>query len=85
MASTDPRITENDYVELLRPNGRWPAGTRGTAVRDHHDWKLVEVSDEQGVMLDLLEVDELDLKLISAHPSVPPSSPAVPLPARARL
>ncbi len=73
------RITENDYVELVRPSGKWPAGTKGTAVSDHGAWKLVEVSDDQGVMLDLLDVEQEDLRLIAAFPSVPPSSPATSL------
>jgi hypothetical protein len=77
MGSTRTQITENDYVELRRSSGRWPAGTKGTAVSDHGAWKLVEVSDDQGVMLDLLEVEQGDLKLIAAYPSVPPSSLAM--------
>jgi hypothetical protein len=79
MGSTRTPITENDYVELVRPSGKWPAGTRGTAVSDHGAWKLVEVSDDQGVMLDLLEVEQKDLRLIAAYPSVPPPSLAMPL------
>ncbi len=62
-----------------RPSGKWPAGTKGTAVSDHGAWKLVEVSDDQGVMLDLLDVEQEDLRLIAAYPSVPPSSPATSL------
>jgi hypothetical protein len=77
MARTKTQITENDYVELMRPSGKWPAGTRGTAVSDHGNWKLVEVSDDQGVMLDLVEVNELDLQLIAAYPSVPSPSLAL--------
>jgi len=76
MGCTRTQITENDYVEL-RSSGRWPAGTKGTAVSDHGAWKLVEVSDDQGVMLDLLEVEQGDLKLIAAYPSVPSSSMAM--------
>lgn len=61
--------TENDYVELIRDIGRWPSGTRGTVVSDHETWKLVEISDDHGQMLDLLEVDGGDLRLITQHPS----------------
>lgn len=61
-------ISENDYVELTRPIGKWPVGTRGTAVSDHGLSKLIEVSDNQGQMLDLFEVAEEDLRLISKHP-----------------
>ena len=67
MAIVRARITENDYVELIHPVGKWPAGTKGTAVSDYGSWKLLEVSDEQGQMLDLFEVAETDLRLISQH------------------
>ncbi|HVO55009.1 MAG TPA: hypothetical protein VMT37_11420 [Solirubrobacterales bacterium] len=69
MAIADSKITENDYVELRSAVGRWPAGTRGTAVLDHGESKLIEVSDERGQMLDLFEVSAADLKLISQHPA----------------
>jgi hypothetical protein len=68
MGQTETRITENDYVELRRPIGRWPAGTRGTAVSDHGACKLIEVSDSQGVMLDLFDADEIDLELLEHYP-----------------
>jgi hypothetical protein len=79
MGSTRTPIAENDYVELVRPCGKWPAGTRGTAVSDHGAWKLVEVSDDHGVMLDLLEIEQGDLRLITAYPSVPPPPLAMSL------
>jgi hypothetical protein len=66
-----PLITENDYVELTRGIGKWPAGTRGTAVSDHGASKLIEVSDDRGQMLDLFEVAEEDLELIQHFPSQP--------------
>jgi hypothetical protein len=69
MAMVKIRITENDYVELRRQIGRWPAGTRGAAVSDHTVSKLIEISDGQGQMLDLLEVAEEDLVLVEQHPS----------------
>jgi hypothetical protein len=69
MSITHFQITENDVVELTRSIGKWAAGTRGAVVADHDVWKLVEVSDDQGQMLDLLEVDDCDLKLISQYPS----------------
>jgi hypothetical protein len=68
MAITPARITENDVVELMRDIGRWPAGTQGTALSDHGASKLVEISDDRGQMLDLFEVAETDLRLISQHP-----------------
>jgi hypothetical protein len=64
-------ITENDYVELKRNIGKWPAGTRGTAVSDHGISKLIEVSDDRGQMLDLFEVAEEDLELIQSFPFQP--------------
>jgi hypothetical protein len=66
-----PLITENDYIELRRDIGRWPAGTRGTAVSDHGPSKLIEISDDQGQELDLFEVAEEDLELIERFPSKP--------------
>jgi hypothetical protein len=65
--ATVTRIGEHDYVELRRSVGRWSPGTRGTAVSDYGDWKLIEISDGQGQMLDLIDVAEVDLKLISQH------------------
>jgi hypothetical protein len=77
MRIVNPRITENDVVALTRDIGKWAAGTKGAVVSDHDAWKLVEVSDDQGVMLDLLEVEQEDLRLITSYPSVPPSSLAM--------
>jgi hypothetical protein len=54
---------------LKRSVGNWSAGTRGTAVSDHGDSKLIEVSDDQGQMLDLFEVPEAQLRLITSYPS----------------
>jgi len=68
MRTAHVQITENDVVALKRSIGMWAAGTRGAVVGDHGDWKLVEVSDEQGQMLDLLEVDDRDLRLINRYP-----------------
>jgi hypothetical protein len=71
MAVIKTQITENDYIELARSVESWPAGTRGAAVSDHGASKLIEISDDQGQMLDLIEVDEVDLRLISKHRAVP--------------
>jgi len=68
MATIKAQIHENDYVELACAHGKWPAGTRGTAVSDHGASKLIEISDKLGQMLDLVEVSEEDLRLISQHP-----------------
>lgn len=68
MAAVRTHIGENDYVELVQPVGVWAAGIRGTAVSDYGAWKLIEISDDRGQMLDLIEVAEADLRLISQHP-----------------
>lgn len=68
MEATNALITENDYVELKRDIGQWPAGTRGTAVSDHGASKLIEISDDHGYELDMFEVAEEDLKLIKQYP-----------------
>ena len=68
MATVQSQITENDYVEFACSQGKWPAGTRGTAVSDHGISKLIEISNERGEMLDLVEVLEGELRLIAQHP-----------------
>lgn len=67
MATVKHAIGEIDVVELLKPVGKWPAGTRGAVVSDHGDVKLVEISDDQGQMLDLISVAEPRLKLIAKY------------------
>ncbi len=67
MATVKHAISEIDYVELLDAVGRWPAGTRGTVVDERGEWKQIEISDDQGQMLDLISVAEPRLKLISKH------------------
>ncbi len=60
-------IAENDFVELRDQVGQWMPGTSGTVVSDHGDSKLIEIVDEHGAMLDLIEVAEDRLRLISKH------------------
>jgi len=67
MATVKQALRENDVVELVDSIGRWPAGRLGAVVSDYGDVKLVEITDEEGVMLDLIQVDEPRLKLISRH------------------
>jgi hypothetical protein len=67
MASVKHAIHEHDFVALRQPAGRWPAGTTGTVVSEHGEQKLIEVSDHQGVMLDLISQPESDLDLVSKH------------------
>lgn len=60
-------IDENDVVEFLDHVGPWMPGTRGTVVSDHGDSKLIEVADENGAMLELIEVTEDRLRLVAKH------------------
>jgi hypothetical protein len=72
MDSTKTEITENDYVELTEQVGKWPAGTRGTAVLDHGPAKMIEVSDDRGQELDMFDVMNEKLKLIKHYPMTMP-------------
>jgi hypothetical protein len=67
METVKQAIRENDVVELLSSTGSWPTGTSGTIVSERTEQKLVEISDGQGQMLDLVSVPESQLKLISKH------------------
>lgn len=66
-------IHENDYVELTQPvdklegTGQWPAGTRGTVVAEHDQHKMIEISNDCGVALDVISQTEDQLKLVSKH------------------
>ena len=67
MASVKHAIGEHDFIELLESMGKWALGTTGTVVSDHGDSKLIEISDDRGVMLDLIEVAEDRLRLVTKH------------------
>jgi hypothetical protein len=67
MASVKHAIGEHDVIELFDGVGKWASGTTGTVVSDHGDSKLIEISDDRGVMLDLIEVAEDRLRLIAKH------------------
>jgi hypothetical protein len=69
MATVKYKINEHDVVELLDSVTRWPAGSVGTVVAEQGYWKLVEISDDQGVGLDQISVPEPQLKLISKYTS----------------
>ncbi len=66
-------IGEIDVVALTKAiakakgTGTWPAGTEGTVVSDHGDVKLIEISDDDGQMLDLISVPESQLKLVTKY------------------
>jgi hypothetical protein len=67
MSSVKHAIGEHDVVELRDDISEWAAGTSGTVVSDHGDSKLIEISDDRGVMLDLFEVAESRLRLVAKH------------------
>lgn len=69
MATTQQAIKEIDVVELLEGVGEWPVGTVGTVVHDLGQWKQIEISDDRGVMLDLVSVAEPQLRLVAKHSS----------------
>jgi hypothetical protein len=69
MAITKQAIKEIDVVELLGDVGDWPVGTVGTVVHDLGQWKQIEISDDRGVMLDLVSVEEPRLRLVAKHSS----------------
>lgn len=67
MAIVKHAIGENDFIGLRGTVGRWPTGTTGTVVSDYGPVKLVEISNERGETLDLIQVPEPQLKRISKH------------------
>jgi Domain of unknown function (DUF4926) len=73
MATVKHAIGENDFVALTRAvnktqdTGNWSAGTTGTVVSDYGDVKLVEISDKDGQMLDLIQAPENQLRLITKY------------------
>jgi hypothetical protein len=64
MATVRQQINEHDVVKLRRQVGSWPAGEEGTVVDVRGSWKLIEIADEQGAMLDLISVADSDLDVI---------------------
>lgn len=67
MAIGSITIHEYDVVELMTKVGKWPAGTSGTVVVEDGAWRLIEISDENGQMLDLLEAPESKLNLVEKY------------------
>ncbi len=67
MATVKHAIGEHDFIELLDGVGKWASGTTGTVVSDYGDAKLIEISDDSGAMLDLIQVAEDRLRLITKH------------------
>jgi hypothetical protein len=61
MATVGNKITEHDVVALREAIGTWAAGTSGTVVSDYGETKLIEISDERGATLDLIQVPSTKL------------------------
>lgn len=68
MAGTKSRIGEVDVVSLVEEVDGWPAGTIGTVVADFGNDKMVEISNDHGVMLGLPVVSVDKLKLEAKYP-----------------
>ncbi len=64
MATVEQLIGEHDVVSLLHSHGRWPKGCEGTVVSDHGSSKLLEIADDRGQTLDLIEVPVDQLQLV---------------------
>lgn len=64
MATVGHKIHEHDVVRLQRRFGRWPEGRQGTVVAEKGHWKLIEIADDQGVILDLVSAAEGDLDVV---------------------
>jgi hypothetical protein len=56
-------IPEHAVVRFHEEVRGWPAGTVGTVVSDYGDVVLVEVSDDNGVALDFVQVPVAQLEL----------------------
>lgn len=63
METVRHKIQEHDVVRLRRGVGRWPAQQKGTVLGEKDDWKLVEIADDRGVMLDLISIRESELEI----------------------
>ena len=69
MGTVKHAIEENDVVVLQERVGKWPAGTKGTAVSIYDDAALVEVSEDvpPGRALDTFVVPAAQLEGHLAH------------------
>ena len=54
-------------VDKVEGVGKWPAGTTGTVVSERGELKLIEISDDRGVMLDLISQTEDQLELVTKY------------------
>lgn len=67
MSVATEKIKEIDFVSFREAVDGWPAGTRGTVVIDHGDFKTVEISDDRGQTLDLPVVAAEKLELVEKY------------------
>ena len=76
MATVKHAIQENDVVVLRERVGKWPAGTKGTAVSIYDDDALVEVSENvpPGRALDMFVVPADRLEVMWRVGDPPPPS-----------
>jgi Domain of unknown function (DUF4926) len=56
-------IAEHDVVRFRESFHDWPAGTVGTVVGDYGKVVLVEVANDRGEALDLVQVPVVQLEL----------------------
>src|ERR1700742_674200 len=54
--TTADRFHDLDIVELTTRSGRWPQGTPGTIVELEADHAIVEIADDRGHTVELIEV-----------------------------
>jgi hypothetical protein len=71
VATIRQHICEHDVVRFRRQTGRWPAGQEGTVVAVEGCSKLVEISDQQGALLDLVTTSDANLELIWSPGTAP--------------
>lgn len=55
MATVRHEMAEHDVVALCEPVAAWPSGTRSTVVSDYGEMKLIEIGDDSGVTLGLIQ------------------------------
>lgn len=55
-----------DYVELVEPFGKWPAGTAGTVVDEFPGGVAVELVGPAGETLDLFELPVTAVRLVES-------------------
>lgn len=60
-----------DVVALRVAVGRWPVGTTGTVVDEADDWSMVEISDDDGRTLELVDAPKRALTVVT-RPSLAP-------------